>query len=154
MFKIVPFQNEYRDDTILCFLLAKDAISADHPPRINEDLFDIQKNYFDKGDMFWIALDHDDRVIGMIGTRTVSVSDMWLKRFFVKPTHQRKGLGSALLATAEEYAKIKGVVTIHTRFLEWYSEASVFYPAKGFVEVGKSNGIRHFSKKISNVDKY
>ena len=135
MFKILSFQSEYRDDTIFCLLLAKDAISAGYPPRLSEDLLDIQKNYFDKGDMFWIALDGNDRVIGMIGTSTVSVSDMWLKRLFIKPTHKRKGLGSALLATAEEYAKSKGIINIHTRFAEWYKEASVFYPAKGFIEV-------------------
>ena len=150
MYRIIPFQKEYRDDTIFCFLLAKEAISVGHPPGINEDLFDIQKNYFDKGDMFWIALDHNDRVIGMIGTNTISVSDMWLKRLFIKPTHKRNGLGSALLATAEEYAKAKGVVTIHTRFAKWYSEASVFYPAKGFVEIEKSDGIRHFAKKTNS----
>jgi hypothetical protein len=34
---------------------------------LNEDLLDIQKNYFDKDDKFWIAVDDDDRVVGSIG---------------------------------------------------------------------------------------
>ena len=150
MFKILPFQNEHRDDTIFCLLSAKDAISAGYPPRLSEDLLDIHKNYFDKGDMFWIALDDNDRVIGMIGTSTVSESDMWLRRLFIKPSHKRKGVGSALLATAEDYAKAKGIENIHTRFAEWFDEAAMFYPTKGFIEVGKSDGRRHFIKKISN----
>ena len=149
MFKIIPFQDEYRDDTIFCMLLAKDAISW--VPRLSEDLLDIQENYFNKGDMFWIALDNDNRVIGMIGTSTVSDSDLWLKRLFIKPAFKRMGLGSALLSIAEEFAKTKGISNIHTRFPEWYKEAAMFYPSKGFTEVGNSDGRRHFVKNISNT---
>ena len=149
MYKIIPFQQEYRDDAIFCLLLAKDAIL--NAPRLSEDLLDIQKNYFDKGDMFWIALDEDNRVIGMIGTNTISETDMWLKRLFIKPEAKRKGLGSALLVTAEAYAKTKGIEKIHTRFADWFIEAAMFYPSKGYVEVGKSDGRRHFMKNISNI---
>ena len=146
MFKIIPFQNEYRDDTIFCLLSAKDAIQ--NAPRLSDDLLDIQKNYFDKGDMFWIALDENNRVIGMIGTNTISETDMRLKRLFIKPTHKRKGLGSALLAIAEDYAKMKKIENIHTRFAEWYDEDAMFYPSKGYVETDKSDGRRHFIKYI------
>ena len=44
MFNIIPFQHEYRDDAILCLLLAKEAISG--TPRLSEDLLDIQKKLF------------------------------------------------------------------------------------------------------------
>jgi GNAT superfamily N-acetyltransferase len=146
MFKIIPFRREYRDDLIFCLLLAKDAKGK--VPRLNEDLLDIQKNYFDKNDIFYIAIDDDNRVVGMLGTNTVSETDMWLKRLYVKPNMKRKGIGSALLATVEEYAKTKGIVTIHTRFSGDYNEAAHFYTAKGFIESEKSNGLRHFIKNI------
>jgi len=149
MFKIIPFQSEYRDDVIFCLLLAKNAIQ--HIPRLSEDLLDIQKNYFDKEDMFWIALDDYNRVIGMIGTDTVSDTDMWLKRLFIKPEHKRMGLGSALLAKAEEFAKLKNITNIHTRFAEWYYEAALFYPSKGYVEAEKSDGRIHFIKHIAKT---
>ena len=144
MFKIIPFQQEYRDDTIFCLLLAKDAVGR--LPEITEDFLDIQGRYFDKGDMFWIALDNDNRVIGMIGTDTTSESDMWLRRLFIKPSLKRKGLGSALLSLAENYAQSKGITTIHTRFYDDFTEAARFYPSKGFIEDGKSDGLRHFIK--------
>lgn len=147
MFKIIPFESKYRDDTIFCFLLAKEAL-REGAPRIREDLFDIQKNYFDKGDMFWVAVDAEDRVVGMIGTDTVSATDIWLKRLFIKPEMKRKGLGSALLATAEAYAEKKGITTIHTRFADDYTEAAKFYPPKGFVETDRSDRFRHFIKNI------
>ncbi|MDD3972167.1 MAG: GNAT family N-acetyltransferase [Clostridia bacterium] len=148
MYKIISFEQKYRDDAIFCLLSAKDSLGR--LPSLNEDLLDIQKNYFDKGDMFWVAIDDNNRVIGMIGTNTTSKTDMWLKRLFIKPTLKRQGLGSALLKTAEEYARAKGIVTIHTRFSDDFGEASKFYPAKGFIESERSNGLRHLIKIIEN----
>lgn len=132
-YNIIPFQNTYRDDMIFCLLSAKDALGR--IPRLNEDLLDIGKNYFDKGEMFWLALDDHDRVIGMLGTNTIPASGMWLKRFYVKPALKRNGLGSALLATLEDYAKSKNISALYTRCALDYIEGMQFYPAKGFVEI-------------------
>ncbi len=146
MFRILPFEPSYRDDMIFCLLAAKDALGR--KPRLNEDLLDIQAHYFDRGDMFWIAVDENDRVAGMIGTHTVSESDLWLKRLFLKPEYKRQGLGGLLLSTAEAFAKEKGIRVIHTRFSDDYSEAARFYPAKGFAETERCQGLRHFMKDL------
>ena len=53
--EIKLYENKYRDDMIFMVLQAKDALGR--KPRINEDLLDIKKHYFDRGDMFWIAVD-------------------------------------------------------------------------------------------------
>jgi len=145
MFNIIPFQEMYRDDTIFCLLSAKDALGD--VPKLNEDILHIKENYFDKGDMFWIALDNNQRVIGMLGTDTVSKTEMWLRRLFIKPELKRNGLGSALLSFAEEYAIAKGISIIHTRFSDSYIEASKFYPAKGFIDDGRHEGLRHMIKE-------
>jgi len=144
--KIIPYQNEYRDDMIFCLLSAKDALGR--VPRINEDLFDIQKNYFDKGNMFWLAIDDNNRVVGMIGANIVLSDEVLLRRLYVKPNLKRSAIGSKLLETAVEFAKSKGISTIHTRFSIDYTEAMEFYLAKGFVEVGFENGIYHFIKTL------
>ena len=146
MFKIIPFEEKYRDDTIFCLLSAKDAIGD--IPRLNEDILHIQECYFDKGDMFWIALDENERVIGMLGTDTVSDTEMWLRRLFIKPALKRNGLGSALLSFAENFASAKGVSVIHTRFHDTYIEASKFYPEKGFVYTERHEGLKHMIKNI------
>ena len=62
---IKPYEAKYRDDLIFMVLQAKDALGR--KPTINEDLLDIQANYFDRGDLFWVAIDEDDSVIGCIG---------------------------------------------------------------------------------------
>lgn len=146
MIKTIKYNHEYRDDMLFCYLLAKDALGG--IPRLRDDLLDIQKHYFDNNDMFWIAINDENRVVGMIGTSTVSETDMWLKRLFVKPNAKRSGIAGMLLDVVEEYAKSKGVLTIHTRFNDNYIEAPLFYSSKGFVESKRSNGLRHFIKSI------
>ena len=53
--KIITFEEKYRADLIFMILEAKNALGR--VPGLNEDLLDIQKNYMDKGGMFWIAVD-------------------------------------------------------------------------------------------------
>ena len=59
------YEEKYRDDLIFMVLQAKDALGR--KPTINKDLLDIRENYFGRGDMFWVAINEDDRVIGCIG---------------------------------------------------------------------------------------
>ena len=146
MITIIPFQDKYRDDMLYCLLSAKDAIGR--LPSINEDLFDIQGNYFAKGDMFWLAVDADDRVAGMLGVHIVSLTDAWLKRLYVKPSQKRGGIGSMLLAQAETFVASKGIRRIHTRFSDDYQEAAAFYPAKGFTVSDQSEGLHHLVKVL------
>jgi len=105
MFHIIKYHDDYRDDMIFCYLSAKNALGE--KIYLRDDLLDIQVNYFYKNDMFWIALNDDERVVGMIGTNTVSITDMWLKRLFVKPEIKRNGIGSALLTNCREIRKVK-----------------------------------------------
>ena len=151
---IIPFETKYRDDMLFCFLAAKDAMSRYAPeqwskPALKDDLLDIANNYLDRGDVFYLAVDEHDRVAGMVGTQTVSPTELWLKRLFIKPEFKGKGIGSKLLSEVEKYALTKGVTTIHTRYAHWYREAALFYPAKGFIE-GHSDKdyLRHMIKTI------
>ena len=63
--KIIEYKDKYRDDMIFMVLEAKDALGR--VPHLNEDLLDIQKHYFSQSDMFWLAINDSDRVIGCIG---------------------------------------------------------------------------------------
>ena len=65
MMEIIEYDSRYRDDLIFMVLQAKDALGR--KPSINLDLLDIKTNYIDRGDMFWLAVDSNDRVIGCIG---------------------------------------------------------------------------------------
>ncbi len=132
--KIVKFENKYRDDLIFMILEAKNALGR--IPGLNEDLLDIQKNYFDKGDMFWIAVDENDRVIGSVGFNTDDMNGATLHRLFVKCNLKHQGIGTALLKTAEEYIKQIGKETVYVNLGqgdEWFESRS-FYTKHGYVE--------------------
>jgi len=138
---IVEYSEQYRDDMLFCYLSAKDVIGKHAPeayriPSLKDDMLNINAHYFDKGDKFWLALDSDDRVVGMLGIKTLNDREVRLQRFFIKPECKRTGVGSRLLAHLENYAREQGADKIYTRFAVWYEEAEGFYKAKGFVYKG------------------
>ncbi len=133
---IKPYEEKYRDDLIFMVLQAKDALGR--KPTINEDLLDITTNYFERGDMFWVAVDEDDRVMGCVGySRTENLSEAFLHRLFVKASQKRSGIGTALLKTAEEYMRNKGITVSLVHLGEpkeqWFESYS-FYPKHGYCE--------------------
>ena len=151
--KIIPYDVKYRDDMIFCYLAAKDAISTHAPegfgvPELKDDLLDVEKSYIEQGDVFYLAIDENGRVVGMIGTKIMSQTELLLKRLFIKPEMKGKGVGTKLLAITEKYAAEKGINTIHTQFADWYPEAALFYSAKGFVENGSEGYLRRMIKSL------
>ena len=132
--KIIQFEPQYRDDMIFMILEAKNALGR--VPSLNPDLLDIEKNYLQQGDMFWLVLDEDDRVIGSIGYQSVPDSEaIWLHRLYVKCDRKRQGIGSLLLLTAETHARNRGKHTVHVHLGgKEYFESREFYPKHGYAE--------------------
>lgn len=136
MINIKVFDESYRDDMIFMVLQAKDALGR--KPTINPDLLDIRANYMDCGDMFWVAVDDNDRVTGCVGySKIPETTEAFLHRLYVKPTEKRKGIGTALLKTAE-LAMCDNGITISKVHLgspkeKWFESYS-FYPKHGYRE--------------------
>jgi len=136
--KIITYEDRYRDDMIFLVLEAKNALGR--IPKLNEDLLDIRKNYLDRGDMFWLAIDDCDRVVGCVGyNRLVGTDEAWIHRLYVKYTQKRGGIGSALLRTLELYAKANGIslLRVHLGGKEYF-ESRCFYPKHGYHEYAPS----------------
>lgn len=133
--RIISFENQYRDDMIFMVLEAKNALGR--IPTLNEDLLDIQGNYLARGNMFWLALDENSRVIGCIGYNSIeNAPEAKLHRLYVKYSLKRQGIGSALLKTAEDHIRAQGksAVLVHLGEKEYYFESYHFYPKHGYVE--------------------
>ena len=130
--KIIDFEDKYRDDLIFMVLSAKNALGR--VPRLNEELLDIKSNYFDKGHPFWIALDEFDRVIGCIGTRLDESGNLFLSHLYIKFDQKRHGIGSKLLALAEESAIKRGYKEVYVHLGKDYLESHIFYPKHGYKE--------------------
>ena len=132
---IIEYEDKYRDDLIFMVLQAKDALGK--VPTINEDLLDVNVNYFQKGDKFWLAVDGNDRVVGSIGCSTLQDSqDVRLHRLYVKASNKRQGIGSQLLTYAEEYLRSirKSSVSVHLGEFKYYFESYSFYQKHGYKE--------------------
>ncbi|MBO4384022.1 MAG: GNAT family N-acetyltransferase [Clostridia bacterium] len=134
--EIKLYEDRYRDDLIFMVLEAKDALGR--IPRINDDLLDIKGCYFDRGDLFWIAVDENDRVVGCVGFTTIEGSfEAFVHRLYVKASLKRRGLGSALLETAEGAMRERGVAVSRVHLGEpkeqWFESYS-FYPKHGYTE--------------------
>ena len=133
---IKPYEEKYRDDLIFMVLQAKDALGR--KPTINEDLLDIKSNYFDRGDMFWIAIDENDRVIGSVGYSKIENTDeAFVHRLYVKASEKHKGIGTALLQVAENEMIKQGIAVSLVHLGEpkeqWFESYS-FYPKHGYRE--------------------
>ena len=131
---IIPYDEKYRDDMIFMVLEAKNALGR--IPRLNEDLLDIQKNYLEHGDMFWLAIDENDRVTGCIGYNSIAgTTEVRLHRFYVKAARKRQGIGTRLLHTCELYLKEQRKTAAHVHLGgRDYFESYSFYPKHGYKE--------------------
>lgn len=134
--RIIEYTDFYRDDMIFMVLQAKDALGR--RPSINPDLLDIKSNYFEKGDMFWLAIDDRDRVVGCVGySKIPNTSEAFLHRLFVKASEKRKGIGAMLLEKAESEMRNRGIsvskVHLGTPKEQWFESYS-FYPKHGYSE--------------------
>ena len=134
VYSIIPYEESYRDDMIFMVLEAKDALGR--IPTLNGDLLDIQKNYLDAGDMFWLAIDVHYRVIGCIGYNAIpGTTEVKLHRLYVKAARKRQGIGTCLLHTVEQHLRSQGKTAAHVHLGgKEYFESRSFYPKHGYKE--------------------
>ena len=134
--RLIEFNEAYCDDMIFMVLQAKDALGR--KPSINPDLLDVKANYFDRGDMFFLAIDDNDRVIGCGGfSRIPGTDEAFVHRLYVKASEKRKGIGSALLERIEAEMKARRIAVSKVHLGEpreqWF-ESYAFYPKHGYAE--------------------
>ncbi len=130
--EIKRYERKYRDDLIFMVLEAKNALGR--IPTLNDDLLDIDECYLNKGDMFLIALDDNDRVIGCIGCNLLDEGKAVLHRLYVKYTLKKQGIGTRLLDAAERFARENGrkIMKVHLGDKATYFESRYFYPKHGY----------------------
>ena len=133
MMRIIQYEDKYRDDMIFMVLEAKNALGR--IPHLNEDLLDIQKHYLSCGDMFWLAINDDNRVIGCVGYNKYNHETAKLHRLYVKYSIKRQGIGTELLKTAEQHMREAGYryALVHLGGKEYF-ESKQFYPKHGYRE--------------------
>ncbi len=133
--EIILYRDAYQDELIAMVLEARIALGL--TPSVRADLYDIKANYLDKGDLFWLALENHT-VIGCLGySRIGNSNEAFLHRFYVKASRKHQGIGTALLQTAENAMRDKGITVSRVHLggprEQWY-ESYAFYPKNGYEE--------------------
>ena len=103
---------------------------------IREELGRIEDYYLRcEGQGFWVA--EQDRVIGMVGIERRATDSAELRRMAVESSCRRRGVGAALLATAEAFCRGHGYGRIVLSTSELQSPARRLYESRGYSLVRK-----------------
>lgn len=133
---IITYEEKYKDDMISMVIDARAALGLS--AAVRDDLYDVQKNYLDKGDSFWLAVDNHNCVIGCLGfSRIANTNEAFLHRFYVKASQKRQGIGTELLQTAEQEMKRQGIAVSKVHLgapKEKWFESYAFYQKHGYIE--------------------
>jgi len=138
--KIVEFQPEYEQSVKdLIHIVLRSLNIPNKYPEINRDtdLDYIQEKYKGRG-RFWLAV-KDDRLIGTVAIEEVDKETAKLKRMFVLPEYQGKGIGQRLFDTALTFAKEQGYHKIRLNTDKVMNRAHRFYEKNGFHKIGEDD---------------
>jgi putative acetyltransferase len=78
---------------------------------------------------------NEDEFVGCVGIRKIDNDTAELKRMFLKPAYQKKGIGKVLLEKAIELAKTLNYKTIRLDTLNYMAPAINLYKQYGFYEI-------------------
>jgi putative acetyltransferase len=109
---------------------------------IAEELGRIAEYY--AGGAFWVA-EADGAIVGMVGIERHSERAAELRRMIVHGAHRRRGVGRALLATAESFCRDAGYVSIVLNTSELQQPAMRLYESSGYhrTRTAKPEGTTH-----------
>ena len=129
------YEDAYRDKITAMVAEARKVIGLSGA--IREDLYDINGNYLDKGDLFLIAVDENDEVTGCLGySRDEGTDEAFLHRSYIRADMKRQGIGTMMLEIMERHMREQGIKTVKVHLGaekdKWGSSYS-FYPKNGYV---------------------
>jgi ribosomal protein S18 acetylase RimI-like enzyme len=103
----------------------------------NADYDDIENVYLNAGGAFWVIESPAREVAAFGGGLRVDEHTARLRRFRVRETWRRRGLGTRLLLEAERFCAERGYRRITLGTEESNAPAQALYRGHGYVEVGE-----------------
>ena len=100
----------------------------------DEELLSLKKMYAAPNGGIVLCKDEDE-FIGCVGIRKIDNNIAELKRMFVKPAYQKRGIGKTLLEKAIELAMALNYEMIRLDTLNYMSAAIKLYKQYGFYEI-------------------
>jgi len=117
-----------------------------YDPLKDSDLEDIPDFYLKGGGAFFVAVDGDE-IVGSSAVRMVGSGRCEVKRIYVKSNHRSKGIGTALLLKALDFAEQKcSLATLKTDL--YLDDAIRLYLKNGFLIIKEDDGTIYFEKQL------
>lgn len=128
------------EDKILC--LVRKVLSGYglkiNPEETDKDLSDLVDFYFDNKGWFAV-IDHGDEIIGSYGIFRVSEKVCELRKMYLLPEYQGKGLGRLMMEDAIHQAKTLGYAEIILETNKLLDKAIHLYKKYGFKKYNPSH---------------
>jgi len=116
---------------LVATVLAEYGFSA-HVGGVRRDLESIEESYGDAKAGFWVA-EIDGTIVGTVAIRPKQGATCELKRLYVSRDARGRGVGRALYAHAEAFAKSAGYDRVWLDSSRKFVEARRLYEKNGFV---------------------
>ncbi len=137
MCRIVPYESQYKDQIIAVVRTVYDEYGFTwEADGYHRDLYDIDRWYLKRGDMFWALLEAD-QVIGCMGITVHEVDQCELHRMYLLPACRGRGLGRRLLEKTMEYGRSRGCRRMQAWSDVKLTRAHKLYHKCGFVQQGE-----------------
>jgi putative acetyltransferase len=104
------------------------------------DLADVPRSYQDKGGVFRVVVDEDDRIVGCGGLYPIGPGVVELRKMYFRPEIRGQGLGRVLLEDLIGEARSREFARIELETASNLTAAIALYQRAGFVE---TDGARH-----------
>ncbi len=130
-------------------------VEGEHGKRWDADLDDIEGTYLTTGGLFLIG-ELNGEVVAMGALRVLDEHTGEIKRMRVRPDHQRRGYGRAVLCRIEEFAAEHGLHALVLDTAPVQQAARAMYVSAGYVQTGRAqrNGfdLIFMAKRIPSVE--
>ncbi len=154
MYKIVEYNEIY--DTKVKDLITEIFIEEFEFEEYREAIKNenIGLEYLLGGGNFWIALDHNDNVIGTIGAKALEEKILEIKRVYVRKECRGMGISQKLFNILENFAIENGFESLFLGTYDKLERAIGFYYKNNFIDDEsreKEEGIKYMSKCLVSV---
>ena len=114
---------------------------------LGEEIDRIPAYYGQRDGGFWVAAD-DTRIVGMFGLELLSAGVMELRRMYVEPDAQRRGIARKMLRFAEDECRQRNVRRLDLSTSELQGAALSLYQNAGYELVRQETAVAESNKTV------